>query len=288
MEQALPDSACVMFRISDSDYADLYAEVRGDSIFTIDFPPDTDALCAQEGETVPLSLEDRAKSDMEFDRIALSIAAYEGSAELNQFSSKFDGSRGKRDSKAKLSKQERRGFALFNGKGKCALCHVDKGQQPLFTDFTFDNLGVPPNPENPTLIADQDFVDLGLGGFLMRRGEPPEVYESELGKMKVPTLRNVDKRPDPEDDKAYTHNGYFKTLDGLVHFYNTRDVKPECPGPYTEAEALAADCWPAPEVAVNVNTSELGDLGLSAAEEAAIVAFMKTLSDGFFDDDHDD
>jgi hypothetical protein len=40
--------------------------------------------------------------------------------------------------------------------------------------------------------------------------------------------------------------------------------------------------WPDPEVAANVNTDELGNLGLTADEEAAIVAFMKTLSDGYF------
>jgi cytochrome c peroxidase len=91
----------------------------------------------------------------------------------------------------------------------------------------------------------------------------------------------VDLRPAPEFVKAYGHNGYFKSLEGIVHFYNTRDVKPTCSGDYTEADALAADCWPAPEVPVNMNTAELGDLGLSPAEEAAIVAFLKTLSDGY-------
>ena len=81
--------------------------------------------------------------------------------------------------------------------------------------------------------------------------------------------------------KAFGHNGYFKTLAGIVHFYNTRDVLPVCPGPYTEAQALAAGCWPEPEVAANMNTAELGDLGLTAAEEAMIVAFLNMLSDGF-------
>ena len=81
--------------------------------------------------------------------------------------------------------------------------------------------------------------------------------------------------------KAYAHNGYFKSLEGIVHFYNTRDVKAVCPDAVTEAEALAADCWPPPEVAENVNTDELGDLGLTPEEEAAIVAFLKTLSDGY-------
>ena len=65
-----------------------------------------------------------------------------------------------------------------------------------------------------------------------------------------------------------------------MNFYNTRDVKPRCPegllddprDDYTEAQALAANCWPAPEVAENVNTAELGNLGLTPDEEAAIVA----------------
>jgi len=80
---------------------------------------------------------------------------------------------------------------------------------------------------------------------------------------------------------ADSGEGDFKTREGIVHFYNTRDVKDVCPGDYTEAQALAADCWPAPEVAENVNTDELGDLGLTADEEAAIVAFLRALSDGY-------
>jgi cytochrome c peroxidase len=66
-----------------------------------------------------------------------------------------------------------------------------------------------------------------------------------------------------------------------VHFYNTRDVLPTFPGAFTEAEALAAGCWPPPEVAENVNRDELGNLGLTEEEEADIVAFMKALSDDF-------
>jgi cytochrome c peroxidase len=87
--------------------------------------------------------------------------------------------------------------------------------------------------------------------------------------------------PSEDTVKAYAHNGFFKTLEGIVHFYNTRDVLPTCPGDYTEAEAMAAGCWPAPEVAENLNVDELGDLGLSVDDEAAIVAFLRTLSDGF-------
>ena len=76
-------------------------------------------------------------------------------------------------------------------------------------------------------------------------------------------------------------NGYFKSLKGIVHFYNTRDIKPTCADPLTEADALAQECWPEPEVKVNVNTDELGDLGLTEKEEDAIVAFLMTLSDVF-------
>jgi cytochrome c peroxidase len=83
--------------------------------------------------------------------------------------------------------------------------------------------------------------------------------------------------------KAYAHNGYFKTLAGIVHFYNTRDVKPVCPDPLTrEKDALAQGCWPAAELGDNLNVDELGNLGLTGAEEAAIVAFLGTLSDGYF------
>jgi len=101
-----------------------------------------------------------------------------------------------------------------------------------------------------------------------------------MGKHKVPTARNVGLGPTGLI-KAYGHNGYFKSLEGIVHFYNTRDVKPVCDGDYTEAQARAARCWPAPEVDETVNKAELGNLGLSPDQEADIVAFLKTLSDGY-------
>ena len=103
-----------------------------------------------------------------------------------------------------------------------------------------------------------------------------------MGKQKVPTLRNVGKRYGKGYPKAFTHNGYFKSLKSVVHFYNTRDVKATCSDPFTtEKDALKMDCWPEPEVAANVNSDELGNLGLTDAEEDAVVAFMNTLSDGF-------
>jgi len=248
-EQALAIADDVVAGVCASSYAGLFAEVWG-----------------------PEACADPAA----YDYIGFSVAAYERSAEVSPFTSTFDAAR---KGKAKLSTAERRGFALFQGKGKCVRCHLSNGQQPLFTDFTYDNLGVPKNPENPAFLADPTFVDPGLAGYLEAAGYAEPVFSVELGKFKVPTLRNVDKRPYPEFVKAFAHNGYFKSLEGIVHFYNTRDILPECPGDYTEAEALDAGCWPPPEVAANLNTAELGNLGLSPAEEADLVAFLKTLSD---------
>jgi cytochrome c peroxidase len=171
------------------------------------------------------------------------------------------------------------------------------GEPPLLTDFTFDNLGVPRNPANPfySQIAfnpDGDaWVDMGLGEFLYSRGDYRPYAADNYGKQKVPTLRNVDLRPTPDFVKSFAHNGYFKTLKQIVHFYNTRDVKPGCPDdPATPAneslftpveEAIARDCWPEAEVLINVNTAELGDLHLTEAQEDAIVEFLKALSDGY-------
>jgi cytochrome c peroxidase len=94
----------------------------------------------------------------------------------------------------------------------------------------------------------------------------------------VPTLRNVDKRPSPDFVKAYAHNGYFKSLKQIVHFYNTRDVLPRCAA---HDSREGAGCWPAPETTENMNKSKVGNLGLSNEEGDALVAFMQTLTDGF-------
>jgi cytochrome c peroxidase len=79
--------------------------------------------------------------------------------------------------------------------------------------------------------------------------------------------------------KAFGHNGYFKSLKGIVHFYNTRDVLGRC-AKVTDPKP-GANCWPEPEVSSNLNKDEMGDLGLTEEEENAIVAFLKTLSDGY-------
>ena len=222
--------------------------------------------------------------------------AFEGSTKVSSFSSPYDAFL---DGKATLTDVEQQGLALFEGKAHCSNCHTTQPDasagRPLFTDFTFDNLGVPANPENPATTP-----DLGLGGFLQQlatddtwRSEPhvsasflssssdalKALANENLGKQRVPTLRNVDKRPAAGFVKAYGHNGYFKSLESVVHFYNTRDVLPRCVTPIAISQPGAQACWPPPEVAQNLNTTEVGNLGLTADEEAAIVAFLRTLSD---------
>lgn len=204
-----------------------------------------------------------------YECIGRSIAAYERSTEVSGLTSKYDyWLKGQ----AKLTGQEQWGLQLFMGKANCANCHVP----PTFTDFTYDNLGVPKNPQNPFYHeldwnpAGESWVDTGLGGYLKASGYGESIWGPAVGKQKVPTLRNVDLRPTKDLVKAYSHNGYFKSLWELVHFYNTRDV----PGAG----------WPEPEVAANVNTTEMGDLGLNRGEELAIVAFLRTLSDGYSPD----
>jgi len=255
----------VLMQIANSQYAYLWEEAWGE----------------------PISYETPDDIELNYDRVGLSIAAYEASREVNQFTSKYDYFLDP-DVDVSLTTQEAWGLELFNdpAKGNCAACHPSEGEgdvPPLFTDFSFDNLGTPKNPDNPFYRMDEVFlndgspinpqgaswIDPGLGGFLLNHpnNDWKDMAADNMGKHKVPTLRNVDKRPGNGFTKAYMHNGVFKSLKEVVHFYNTRDVE--------------AENWPAPEVADNVNDAELGDLGLTDDEEDAIVAFMKTLSDGY-------
>ena len=288
VEQALSDGACVVFKAC-AAYAGMLEQVWPGTC-AIAWPDQAAQTCASDGGKLALNRQQRVRADLAFDRIALSIAAYEASAEVNAYTSKFDYYLAGR---VRLLPEEALGLELFKDKGRCAECHVlDKGpngEPPLLTDFTFDNLGVPRNPENPWYAMPaslnpegRKWLDRGLGEFLASRADYRRFASDNEAKQKVPTLRNVDRRPDPGFVKAYMHNGYFKTLKGVVHFYNTRDTKPACKDPFTtEADALAQGCWPEAQIQANVNQDELGDLGLTDAEENAIVKFMQTLSDGF-------
>ena len=258
LEQNNPNMRHVVGKVLKSAYAPLFRlvfaewkmeQANGDAIPEIVFDLDSDVFVAEAYQV-----------------IAESIADYEASSEVNQFSSKYDAYLA---GTTMLTAQEQWGLELFEGKANCAACHpsqpdLDEGAPPLFTDYTYDNLGVPKNLENPFYSMPPGFnpdganwVDPGLGG---RPG-----FEDEMGKMKVPTLRNVGMRPYEGFVQAYTHNGVFKSLEEVVNFYNTRDL----------------GGWAPPEVPENVNVSELGNLGLTPDEVAAVVAFLNTLTDGW-------
>jgi cytochrome c peroxidase len=273
-EHALRDEACVVYRVAHSDYAAFYKELWGHRIETIAFPDGIDDMCSDKGPRFAIDDTNRALIAAEYDNIAISIAVYEESHNL--FSSRFDAAR---KGLYRFTPLEQQGLALFNGKAKCSKCHTASGQNPLFTDFTYDNLGVPKNPQNPVYQTWAGYIDLGLGGFLQTT-QWASYAQGEQGKMKVPTLRNVDLRPHPDAVKAYMHNGVFKSLEEVVRFYNTRDVLMPCPPTALRSE-WGETCWPAPEVPQNMNTTELGNLRLTRTEEAAIVAFLRTLSDGY-------
>lgn len=199
-----------------------------------------------------------------FNNIADALAAYESSDGFsNRFTSKYDYYL---KGQASLTAQELNGLQLFTDtlKGKCANCHLTTADEVsgkvLFTDFTYTNDGVPKNPTNPFYTistafnaAGANYIDNGLGGFLNN--------VAFNGMFKVPTLRNITLTA------PYFHNGSFATLEDVVHFYNVRDV--------------AGSGFAAPEVAANMDTVETGNLRLTAQEEANIVAFMKTLTDGY-------
>ncbi|CAG1001758.1 Methylamine utilization protein MauG [Methanosarcinales archaeon] len=271
MEQGLPNASCVVYRVIKSEYASLYKKVWDNDVFSINWPREINKVCSKEDGQVVLSPKDQLKADTAYNNIARAVAAYERSKEVSPFTSKYDDYL---KGKAKLTRQEKKGLDLFNGdRAKCANCHVP----PLFTDFSYDNLGIPKNLMNPFyyeyawngLGGGLNWVDMGLGGFLATTQYNSSAAENN-GKHKVPTLRNVDKRPYPSYIKDYGHNGYFKSLKQIVHFYNTRDV----PGATWNGEP-----WPAPEVPGTINNVEMGDLGLTSDEEDDIVAFLKTLTD---------
>src|SRR5690606_19640526 len=251
-------------------------------------PPATDTL------PVYLDAVSRGVASRTYDHSVTAMASFEASPEVSPFSSRFDRALANPDQQI-LTADELAGWALFRGKARCNTCHSDgtaaaseetttaDGIRPadpadvasLFTGITSANLGVPRNPAlrfycedrsvapgftpNP---AGKEFVDLGVGGFLRGPDNPNPDWRPFAdrfdGKVRVPTLRNVDKRPRPDFVKAYMHNGYLKSLEEVDHFYNTRDVLRRCNGPKDPGEKV--DCWPPPEVPANMG-STIGNLG---------------------------
>lgn len=309
------DTACVVWKASESQYASLITLIWGAQSFAIRWPSNVAAVCAKPGPPptndplpVHLSTVDRGTSDTTYDHIAMSMASYESSPDVSGFSSKFDAYLA---GNATLTPAELNGYTLFNGKARCNQCHLsgtavgstnsqapaDVG--PLFTDFTANNIGLPKNLALPYYCENKPdqfgytanplgfaFVDLGVGGFLNGTGAAPNPNTLQWkqlaplfnGMFQTPTARNVDKKPSPTFVKEYMHNGYLKSLKEVVHFYNTSQALPRCA---QGSPGEKVTCWPAPEYPATLNTTQLGNLGLTSAEEDDVVAFLQTLTDGF-------
>lgn len=252
LEMANPSKAAVIDSVQNGPNAELFKSVFGMDAFT-----DTETA---------------------YDNLVHALAGYERTAVFAPFSSKFDAYVA---GNAELTPAEQAGLELFNdpAKGNCAACHISTpspdGTSALFTDFTYDNIGIPKNPDNPFYSLPAQYnpdgakaLDLGLG---KTTGDP-----DTNGQFKVSTLRNISLTG------PYGHNGYFDTLEQIVDFYNTSDVKPECSDPLTSAAlATTLGCWPAAEYVATVNHDELGNLGLTSEEVSDIVTFLGTLEDGW-------
>jgi len=231
LEMMMPNESAVIERVKeDSALVEQFKAIYGETIF-----------------------DDDLKA---YDALADSIALFEMSQVFAPFDSKYDRYLAGEES---LSPLERQGLTLFEGKAMCSACHpatTENGGHPLFTDHTYDNLGVPVN----RALRDENAVtalDRGLGAVV----NDPALN----GAFKVATLRNI------AVTGPYMHNGLFKELKTVVHFYNTRDVG----GINPETGVV----WEEGEIDKNKNVNELGNLGLTDEEEDAIVAFLQTLTD---------
>jgi cytochrome c peroxidase len=303
--------ALVVSKIANGEYADLFRRVYGADIFS-------------------------QSTDVVFADVCEALATYERSDEVSPFSSKYDAylagearlTPEELDGLHLMTGTED-GFPSgkpYRKNAQCIQCHGisdSLAQGPsLWTFSCYVNIGVPKNRHNPYYSQTDsasnpqgynplgaDYIDFALGDFLYPlNGLPPGNigpgsdgfgdYLAINGAFKTPTLRNADKRPSPDFVKAYMHNGVFKTLKEVVHFYNTRNLTTfpgevidfTLPDPY--ANLIGEPLWPPPEVSSpesllnpTGDTSDaggqVGNLRLTDEEEDHIVAFLKTLSDGF-------
>ena len=251
-EMANTDAATVINKLRNATYAEQFKQTFGTDIFD-----DPNAA---------------------FDRVAYALERYQiEDTDFAPFSSKFDAVN---EGKESFTAQELRGFVWFNreDKGNCASCHPstkpDNAPAALFTDFSYDSLGVPRNNDIPA-NSDPNFYDKGLCAPVRTD------LSSQLnlcGKFKVPSLRNVAKR------KRFFHNGKFDTLQEVVNFYITRDTNPTVWYPLDPLNVLVYNDLPALERGnVNVTEGPYNRLGqapaLNTQEISDLIAFLQTLSD---------
>jgi cytochrome c peroxidase len=221
-----------------------------------------------------------ADAALAFRAVLLALETYQQTpSEFYPYSSKYDAYlRGT----ASLSAQERRGLAAFDdpARGNCARCHPSAGGEgalPQFTDFGYAALGAPRNRSIPA-NADPHYADLGLCGPLRKDLQDKPEY---CGLFRTPSLRNAAVR------RVFFHNGVFHRLEDVVRFYAERDTAPEKWYPRAADGSVAKfDDLPA-QYRGNIDREPPLDrregerAALSERDIGDIVAFLKTLSDGF-------
>jgi len=333
LEQTIPNAQVLCVRIKQADYADLFEEVWGDR--SLDCAKDSAGVYERIAISV-VSYERSAevnpfssKFDLFWDnavaagkdvtkiKFAMGGGGGMGGGGMGPGGGGMGGdgnadpNRWQNFRNLGLTDAELQGLAAFNdpNRANCVSCHsLEPGSAgyPLFTSFTYDNVGIPKNPDNPfysmaeTWNPDgENFVDYGLGGFLQAAGYPEEEYLQELGKFKVPSLRNVDLRTSEDFVKAYGHNGYFKSLEDIILFYSWRGLTMNgglgmggrgmdgCSGGGMGGGGMSEgefhemmcnpDLFPAPEV--DQNLAQMNHFNMM--DQNNILAFLKTLSDGY-------
>ncbi|WGS48831.1 c-type cytochrome [Paraburkholderia sp. D15] len=218
--------------------------------------------------------------DATFNAVLQALETFEQTPELfYPYTSKYDAFLA---GNAQLTKAELHGLQLFNDeqKGNCASCHISQrtkdGAPPQFSDFGLIAIGV---PRNRALAVNRDpqFHDLGACG--------PERTDlggraEFCGLFRTPTLRNVALK------KSFFHNGIYHSLEQVLRFYAQRDTNPEKFYPVSNGKVRKFDDLPQ-RYWVNLNTDppfdrKPGDKpSLDEAEIRDVVAFLKTLTDGY-------
>ncbi|MCT4609472.1 MAG: c-type cytochrome [Pelagimonas sp.] len=211
-------------------------------------------------------------ADATYAALTQAIAAFEETETFAPFDSKYDRYLA---GTYKMTSQEELGRVLFFSQQftNCALCHQLKRSavdpQETFTNYEFHNIGVPKNDAlRAHLGTDPITVDKGL------LNNPQVSDPAEMGKFKVPTLRNV------AITGPYMHNGVFTDLRTVVLFYDkynsraeSRQINPETGQP-----------WKLPEVRGTLSVAELTEgPALDDKRVDAIVAFLKTLTDARYE-----
>lgn len=220
------------------------------------------------------------------DAATRAIEVFEQSpSEFYPYSSKFDAFL---RHQASLSEDEMRGLVAFNdpGRGNCARCHPSTigggGNFPAFTDFGYIATAA---PRNRSLAVNRNpgYFDLGLCGPLRKDLQQREEY---CGMFRTPTLRNVALK------KVYFHNGVFNSLDEVVRFYALRDLRPElyyardAQGRVSKYDDLPERYWRNVDHDIPFQPLPNGQPRLSEQDIRDIVAFLKTLTDGYVSPRH--